>query len=122
MLPDVIVEANTGFRIAVEIVVTGDISSKKPILLHENKPPTICIDLSDFYFANQQACCTDVDFIIGNLDSLLQDIPPKRWVRLPDMQNPTAQIEWEDIKHPPQYGCLLFLLMIIICCYAVITS
>lgn len=119
VIPDVIVETEEGFKIAIEIVVSNDVSPEKSILLHELKLPTICIDLSDFYNANKEACRTDIDFIKSNLDRLLQDLVRKRWVRLPptEMQNPG--IEWKQKQPASTDGCLLSFVALIVIYFVV---
>ena len=114
VIPDVIVETLTGFRFAIEIVVTNDVSPEKTILLHESKLPTVCIDLTDFYHTYMEACRADIDFIKANLDTLLQDIALKRWVRSPSNEN-----KENKKKDGAGEGCLLSLVLLGVITFAI---
>jgi len=114
VIPDVLVESITGYRLAIEIVVTSDVSFDKSKLLQGHNLPTVCIDLTKFYLANRETCRVDVDFITNNLDALLTDIKNKRWIRCPVPDDGNTEIEWSKQEAAPSGSCLLSLVTLLL--------
>lgn len=112
VIPDVVAQTTSGFKFAIEIVVTNDVSSEKSLLLKEHSLPTVSIDLTDFYNANKESCRTDIDFVNANLDSLLKNLGRKRWIRLPTIDDKSSGIEWKDKEVMSADGCLLSIALI----------
>ena len=53
IIPDVLLCTESGFKFAVEIVVTSDVNESKAKKIEEFKLPTLRINLADFYKANK---------------------------------------------------------------------
>lgn len=100
-IPDVRLVSSKGFEFAIEVVVTSDINEEKAKLIHQFGLPTIRIDLSKFYNSNQERCRTDYDFILENLDVLLDDIKNMNWVILPDLKELGEQLDVCQIQIDP---------------------
>ena len=86
IIPDVRLKTDKNFEFAIEIVVTSDIDEEKKKLIEKFNLPTLRIDLSRFYRANQMQCKTDIEFINNHLDDLLSDLSKKSWVIPPKVE------------------------------------
>jgi hypothetical protein len=115
IIPDVLLCTETGFRFAVEIVVTSDVNESKAKKIEAFNLPTLRISLTDFYKANKERCQTDLTFIQSHLNELLTDIKLKRWVIPPVLEELPEGIETAalpgSVSQPPQgnadnSGCL----------------
>lgn len=78
--PDVSLTTVSGVKFAIEIIVTSDIHESKRKLIDQFNLPTLRINLSDFYNANPEECRIGYEFVLANLDNLLNDIKLKTWV------------------------------------------
>lgn len=113
VIPDIVAQTTGGFKFAIEIVVTNDVSSEKSLLLKELSLPTVSIDLTDFYNANKELCRTDIDFVNANLNSLLNNLGLKRWIRSPTIDDKSSGIEWKEKEVVSADGCLLSVVLMI---------
>lgn len=109
-VPDVKIQSVDGFSIAIEIVVTNDISDKKAKIIEQFGLPTVRIELTSFYRQYPTECKINKEFVESKLDELLTDIKRKSWVHFPEI-DPLPQFA---TKHSPAVnnqtgnpGCLI---------------
>jgi hypothetical protein len=87
IIPDVILHSPSGLILAIEIVVTNDISEKKKKLIDEFNLPTLRINLAEFYSLDPFRSRTDLEYIMANINVLLSDLSLKSWIRVPSELN-----------------------------------
>jgi hypothetical protein len=97
IIPDVLLCTESGFKFAVEIVVTSDVNESKAKKIEAFNLPTLRISLTSFYYRNKERCQTDLDFINEHLPKLLTDISLKSWVIAPDIDELPGDIETEPL-------------------------
>lgn len=110
--PDVKLQAINGFPIAIEIVVTNDVSPEKMKLIKIFGLPTVRIELTTFYKTHQNKCRVDKGFIEANLTALLTDISRKTWVVPPVFDTLPETIPIETVPKHNQTdspGCFIIL-------------
>ncbi|MCX2744114.1 hypothetical protein OO013_09570 [Mangrovivirga sp. M17] len=111
---DATVFSESGLKIAIEVVVTNDITKQKAEKIRESGIPTIRIDLSHFYFDNRLKCQSDPEFVKSHTKGLFEDIVNQDWVQKPSKKEVREHFKFEEKKDEAGWGIVALIFGVIV--------
>lgn len=87
-IPDVLVQTTSGLKVAIEIIVSNDVSSEKLRKIEAIGIPVVAIYLTDFFDENEEECRSNPEFVRTQLNVLLNDTLRMDWIAVPEMNAP----------------------------------